>query len=125
MSLSFGVGDNGRQLLAVGCGDGSLMIYEVPEFMSKPSNEEAEAMKQFIEQQRKFVTQTDDRFKIRAAEAKKNSQEAAGTKTEGETKESEEEDIDEDKVDVELVQFEKEYALIVKEFIEIEKKNAE
>lgn len=124
MSLSFGIGQGEKQLLAVGCGDGSLMIYEVPEFMSKPSNEEAESMKQFIEQQRKFVSQTEERFKVRTADAKKSSQEAAGAKTEGEEKEAEEEDIDEDKVDVELIQFEKEYIKIIKEFEELEKRNS-
>jgi hypothetical protein len=30
VSLSFGVGHNDNQLLAVGCGDGQLMIYKVP-----------------------------------------------------------------------------------------------
>lgn len=125
VSISFGVGHNDKQFLAVGCGDGSLMIYKIPEFMSKPSQDEAEMMKQFIEQQRNFVNQTEERFKIRAAEAKKSTQEVAGTKTEGEEKETEEEDTDNEKVDVELVNFEKEYSRIVKEFEEMEKRNAE
>ncbi|OHS93416.1 hypothetical protein TRFO_11840 [Tritrichomonas foetus] len=124
ISLSFGVGHNDKQLLAVGCGDGSLMIYKVPDFMSKPNNEEAEQMKQFIEQQKGFVQQTDERFKQRAADAKKGNTEATGTKVEGETKETEEEDIDDEKVDVELVQFEKEYAKMIKEFELIEARDA-
>lgn len=124
-SLRFGVGHNDKQLLAVGCGDGSLMIYKVPEFMSKPSNEEVEQMKNFIEQQRGFVSQTEERFKIRQAEAKKNVADGAqGQKVEGEEKESEEEELDETKVDVELVQFDREYAKMVKEFEEMEKRNA-
>lgn len=116
ISLNFGIGHNDKQLLAVGCADGSLMIYKVPEFMSKPSQDEKEQMIQYIEQQRKFVSQTDDRFKIRAQEAKQKEQEARYAKPEGETEQQEEEDTEDDKVDTELAQFDKEYSRIVKEF---------
>jgi hypothetical protein len=126
VSLSFGVGHNEKQLLAVGCGDGSLMIYKVPEFMSRAGNEEAEQMRKFVEQQRAFVLQTDDRFKVRAAEARQKEADARNTrKTDSEEKTQEEEDFDEDKVDIELVQFEREYTRILKEFEAIEAKNTD
>jgi hypothetical protein len=126
VSLSFGVGHNDKQLLAVGCGDGQLMIYKVPDFMSKPGNEEAEQMRKFVEQQRSFVQQTDERFKVRAAEARQKEANARNTgKADSEEKAQEEEDFDEDKVDIELVQFEREYTRILKEFEAIEAKNAD
>ena len=127
VSLSFGVGHNDKQLLAVGCGDGSLMIYKVPDFMSKPTPDEAEQVHKFIEQQKGYVTQTEERFKVRAQQAKQKQQEAmaAAQKEEGEEKQQEEEEIDEDnKVDVELVQFEREYARVLKEFEAMEKNAA-
>jgi WD40 repeat protein len=126
VSLSFGVGHNEKQLLAVGCGDGSLMIYKVPDFMSKPGHDEGEQMKKFVEQQRAFVLQTEDRFKVRAAEARQKEADARNTKkADSEEKAQEEEDFDEDKVDIELVQFEREYTRILKEFEAIEAKNAD
>lgn len=127
VSMSFGVGHNDKQLLAVGCGDGLLMIYKVPDFMAKPGADEAQEMAAFVEQQRKFVVQTEERSKVRAAEARQKEAEARNQrKTEGEEKAPEEEDVDDGaKVDIELVQFEREYARIVKEFETIEAKYAE
>jgi hypothetical protein len=123
VSLSFGIGHNDKQLLAVGCGDGSLMIYKVPDFMAKPGPEETDLVAKFVEQQRGFVNQVDERFKVRAAEARQKEAEARGqTKKEGDDKAQEEEDLDEAKVDVELVQFEREYTRILKEFEAIEAK---
>ena len=123
VTICFGVGHNDKQLLAVGCGDGSLMIYKVPEFMSKPNSEETEQMQQFIELQRSFVKQTEERFKQRASESKKGQQDTTNQAAETEVKETEEEDLDEEnsKVDVELVNFEKEYQRMIKEFELIEK----
>ena len=82
----------------------------------------------FIEQQKGFVVQTEERFQARAAAAaaKQRANEAkVNKKEEGEEKEREEEDLDENKVDIELVQFEREYAKILKEFEAIEAKNAD
>ena len=92
--------------------------------MSKPTPDEAEQVHKFIEQQKGYVTQTEERFKVRAQQAKQKQQEAmaAAQKEEGEEKQQEEEEIDEDnKVDVELVQFEREYARVLKEFEAMEK----
>jgi WD40 repeat protein len=126
VSLAFGVGHHDKQLLAVGCGDGSLMIYTVPAFMAKPSPDEAEQVAKFVEQQKGFVSQVDERTKVRVAEARQKEADARGaTKGEGEEKAQEEEDVDETKVDIELVQFEKEYGRILKEFEAIEAKQAD
>jgi WD40 repeat protein len=126
VSLSFGVGHHDKQLLAVGCGDGSLMIYKVPDFMAKAAPDEIEQVTKFVEQQRGFVNQVDERFKVRAAEARQKEAEARGTnRPDGEEKAQEEEDVDETKVDIELVQFEKEYGKILKEFEAIEAKQAD
>lgn len=127
VSLSFGLGHNDKQLLAVGCGDGSLMVYKVPDFMAKATSDEEHQFKNFIEQQKCFVVQTEERFKQRAVAAKQKESEAkmAKHKDEGEEKAQEEEDMDETKVDIELVQFEREYAKILKEFEAIEAKNAD
>jgi hypothetical protein len=77
------------------------MIYKVPDFMAKPGNGEEDQMRKFVEQQRQFVLQTDERFKVRAAEARQKEADARNTKkTDSEEKAQEEEDFDENKVDM-------------------------
>ena len=106
---------NNKQLLCVGCGDGSLMVYKTPSFMSDPINQELEQVKTFVDQQIKFAEQTIERFKIRASSGKRNDTQTTIEKTEIEKKVDEEED-EGDKVDIELLQFEKDYEKMVKEF---------
>lgn len=69
-SIHFGVGKNDRQLLCIGCGDGSLLVLKVPDYMTKQVPNEQESMVQFVEQQLLFVKQTIERFKVRQTEAR-------------------------------------------------------
>ncbi|EAY03279.1 hypothetical protein TVAG_299420 [Trichomonas vaginalis G3] len=121
-SLAFGTAKTGVQLLCIGCGDGTLMIFQVPSFMSNPAPNEEEQLRTFVEQQNKFVAQTRERFNARGGGNKKTEQVKAEGQAEGEEEKAPEEEDDGEKVDVELVQFEKEYAKIIKEFEEFEKK---
>ena len=126
-SLAFGTLKNGKQLLCVGCGDGTLMVYKVPSFMSQPQPNELENLVEFVKQQNLFITQTAERFTERSGGQK---QQGEGEKegeaaAEGEEQAAPEEEDDGEKVDVELVQFEKEYAQMSKEFMEFEKMQEE
>jgi len=123
-SLYIGTGKKGKQVLCVGCGDGSLMVYKTPSFMSAPVPKEHELVKTFVEQQRKFAEQTNDRFKLRATAGKRTETTTTSEKLDTEKKTEEEED-DHDKVDLELLQFEKEYERISKEFETLEREQAQ
>lgn len=116
-SLYFGTAKGGKQLLCVGCGDGTLMIYKVPAFMSQPTPNEAELMQSFVEQQIKFVTQTKQRFVARGSNKQQSETESKEKEEKADTNvdRPEEEDGNE-KVDTELSYFEKEYAKIEKDF---------
>lgn len=124
-SLAFGRAKNGKQLLCVGCGDGTLMVYKVPSFMSTIQPNELENLITFVSQQNAFITQTRARFAERGGQKQQDDSDKPEGAQEGKEEATPEEEDDNEKVDVELVQFEKEYASISKEFEEFEKKQEE
>lgn len=75
--IKFATGKNERQLLCIGCGDGTLLIYKVPLFMSKPVANELEQMEQFVKIQLLFAAQTEKRMQARKDQASRAKSQAA------------------------------------------------
>jgi hypothetical protein len=82
ISVKFRIGNNNQQMLCVGCGDRTLIIYKVPQFISKPIPDEKELMGRFVDQQLQSVKQTRQRFDDRTAAPSTCDKLAQASKTE-------------------------------------------